>query len=93
MEGARMTWWTPWRRRAPEIDTSEPPVAVAAAKAVIEAGEAERAMGLVKRITAAGMSARASRQLTQACTIFGCAVVVVPPGFTVQLKPMRKEAP
>lgn len=88
-----MTWWNPWRRRAPEIDTSEPPVAVAAAKAIIDAGEAERATALVKRITAAAMSARASRQLTQACTSFGCAVVVVPPGFTVQLKSMRKDAP
>jgi hypothetical protein len=88
-----MTWWKPWGRRAPDIDTNVLPVAVAAARAVIDAGEAERAVGLVKRITAAGLSARASRQLTQACTIFGCAVVVVPPGFTVELKPMRKGAP
>jgi hypothetical protein len=81
--------WMRGARHAPAAAPAPHP-AVAAAQAIVEAGEAQRAMDLHRKLVAAGLSARATREAVDACKVFDCRVIVVPPGVDVTFKPAGK---
>lgn len=81
--------WMRGARHAP-ASAPEPPPAVAAARAVIDAGQAERVGRFYRTCVAAGLSARAKREAVEACKVFDCRVIVVPPGLDVTFKPAAR---